>query len=67
MGTPELVLLLVALGGMTAAATWAVVELKKAAKMNVERAPYFRNRQRFTMLLLRAPRAATPPRRSAAD
>jgi hypothetical protein len=28
MGTPELVLLLVALGGMTAAATWAVVELK---------------------------------------
>jgi hypothetical protein len=27
--TPELVLLLVALGGMTAAATWAVIELKK--------------------------------------
>src|SRR5262249_1359226 len=27
-GTPELVLLLVALGGMTAAATWAVIELK---------------------------------------
>jgi hypothetical protein len=29
IGTPELVLLLVALGGMTAAATWAVIELKK--------------------------------------
>ena len=29
LGTPELVLLLVALGGMTAAATWAVIELKK--------------------------------------
>jgi len=28
IGTPELVLLLVALGGMTAAATWAVIELK---------------------------------------
>jgi hypothetical protein len=28
IGTPELVLLLVALGGMTAA-TWAVIELKK--------------------------------------
>jgi len=29
IGTPELILLLVALGGMTAAATWAVIELKK--------------------------------------
>src|SRR5262249_33515495 len=29
IGTPELVLLLVALGGMTAAATWGVIELKK--------------------------------------
>ena len=29
IGTPELVLLLVALGGMTAAAAWAVTELKK--------------------------------------
>ena len=29
IGTPELVLLLVALGGMTAAAMWAVIELKK--------------------------------------
>jgi hypothetical protein len=29
IGTSELVLLLVALGGMTAAATWAVIELKK--------------------------------------
>jgi hypothetical protein len=29
IGTPELVLLLVALGGMTAAATWGVMELKK--------------------------------------
>jgi hypothetical protein len=28
IGTAELVLLLVALGGMTAAATWAVIELK---------------------------------------
>ncbi len=27
IGTPELVLLLVALSGMTAAATWAVIEL----------------------------------------
>jgi hypothetical protein len=29
IGTAELVLLLVALAGMTAAATWAVIELKK--------------------------------------
>jgi len=29
IGTPELVLLVVALGGMTAAATWAVIELKR--------------------------------------
>jgi hypothetical protein len=29
IGTPELVLLLVALAGMTAAATWGVIELKK--------------------------------------
>jgi hypothetical protein len=29
IGTPELVLLLVALGGMTASAVWAVIELKK--------------------------------------
>jgi hypothetical protein len=29
IGTPELVLLLVALGGMTAGAVWAVIELKK--------------------------------------
>src|SRR5262249_33004258 len=35
IGTPELVLLLVALGGMTAAATWGVIELKKATKMNL--------------------------------
>jgi hypothetical protein len=32
IGTPELVLLLVALGGMTTAATWAVIELKKPRK-----------------------------------
>jgi hypothetical protein len=32
IGSPELVLLLVALGGMTAAATWAVIELKKARR-----------------------------------
>jgi hypothetical protein len=29
IGTPELVLLLVALAGMTAAAIWGVIELKK--------------------------------------
>jgi hypothetical protein len=29
IGTPELVLLLVALAGMTAAATWGMIELKK--------------------------------------
>jgi hypothetical protein len=29
IGTPELVLLLVALAGMTVAATWGVIELKK--------------------------------------
>jgi hypothetical protein len=29
IGTPELVLLLVALSGMIAGATWAVIELKK--------------------------------------
>jgi hypothetical protein len=29
IGTPELVLLLVALGGMTAGGVWAVIELKK--------------------------------------
>ena len=29
MGTPELVLLLITLGGMTAAATWGVIELKR--------------------------------------
>jgi len=28
LGTPELVLVLIALGGMTAAATWGVIELK---------------------------------------
>jgi hypothetical protein len=39
IGTPELVLLLVALAGMTAAAIWGVIELKKTAKMNVERPP----------------------------
>jgi len=30
IGTPELVLLLLALGGMTAAAIWGVAELAKA-------------------------------------
>jgi hypothetical protein len=29
LGTPELVLVLIALGGMTAAATWGVIELKR--------------------------------------
>jgi hypothetical protein len=29
IGTPELVLLLVALGGMTAATTWGVIELTR--------------------------------------
>jgi hypothetical protein len=33
IGTPELVLLLVALGGMTAAATWGVIELKNEASI----------------------------------
>src|SRR5262245_36315428 len=33
IGTPELVLLLVALGGMTAAATWAVIELKQPRRL----------------------------------
>src|SRR5262245_22818234 len=32
LGTPELVLLLIALGGMTAAATWGVIELKRPRK-----------------------------------
>ena len=36
LGTPELVLLLIALGGMTAAATWGVIELKRPRKMNAE-------------------------------
>jgi hypothetical protein len=36
IGTPELVLLLIALGGMTAAATWGRDRVKEAAKMNVE-------------------------------
>jgi hypothetical protein len=32
LGTPELVLVLIALGGMTAAATWGVIELKRPRK-----------------------------------
>jgi len=32
LGTPELVLVLIALGGMTAAATWGVIELKRSRK-----------------------------------
>jgi hypothetical protein len=32
IGTPELVLLLVTLAGMTAAATWGVIELKNPRK-----------------------------------
>jgi hypothetical protein len=33
LGTPELVLVLIALGGMTAAAAWGVIELKRPPKM----------------------------------
>jgi hypothetical protein len=36
IGTPELVLLLVALSGMTAAAIWGVTELTNPTKMNVD-------------------------------
>jgi len=32
LGTPELVLVLIALGGMTAAAAWGVIELKRPRK-----------------------------------
>jgi len=32
IGTPELVLVLIALGGMTAAAAWGVIELKRPRK-----------------------------------
>jgi hypothetical protein len=33
LGTPELVLVLIALGGMTAAATWGAIELKKPRRI----------------------------------
>jgi hypothetical protein len=36
IGTPELVLVLVALGGMTAAAIWGAIELTNSTKMNDE-------------------------------
>ena len=42
IGTPELVLLLVALAGMTCRRDVGGDRAKKAAKINVERAPYLR-------------------------